>query len=231
MKLILTAIGALSLAIIPASQASIVISIAGGNYLDSAGVPVAGGTLFQLINLGPDGVFNQIDVGATDPDTVGLNRWVSGDDSVISNVLIGDDFATTAAFDLARGNDTTPGYIDRVLELGAPLPAVGTKYGIRWFPGLQATNFATITLAGNQKYGQFNRLTTPNGLDPWIINAGDGATLTPEPLLTTAQGGTDGEGVGSLARAEQTVVPEPGSLALAFMGAAGLAVLRRRRRA
>jgi len=225
MKITVTAIGALAILLAPRSEASLALSITAGNFLDRNGAPVAAGTLFQLVNLGPDGVFTQIFLG----DAL-EGRWVSGDDSVINATLIGDDFPTTAAFDLMQGQDLTPGFMDRVLNLDAGIPPVGTRFGIRWFPGLQATNFANITLAGGQFYGEFTRQTEPNGYDRWVIKGSSG-NYTLEPLFTAGLGGFDPESAGSAAHAENVIWgPEPGSLALVFAGSTALMVLRRRRR-
>jgi hypothetical protein len=225
MKITVTAIGALAILLAPQSEATLALSLTGGNFLDRNGVPVVEGTLFQLVNLGPDGVFSSIDFN---PGATGLAAWASGDDSIIDATLVGGDFPTTAAFDLMHGQDVAPGYMDRVLTLDAGIPAVGTKFGIRWFPGLRAVDFPNLTLQWGQTYGQFTRQTEPNGYDAWVIKGLSG-NYTLEPLFTTGLGGDDPESPGSQARAFSIWIPEPASIALVLAGAGALAVLRRRR--
>jgi hypothetical protein len=215
------------------ASASIVITISAGRLETQAGgAPIAAGSLLQLINLGPDGIFNPININ--DGTASGLERWVSGDDSVLNFQFVGTalqgadtQFPTTAAFDLRHSAvaENTAGRLSRVLDFTAP---AGIKVGLRWFPSIQASQFGTFTLVGGEDYGQFTRQSNPlNAGIPWVIPA-DGAAETFDALATSFIGGPDPDTAG---RASFDVVPEPGSLALAMIGAAGLAVLRRRRNA
>ena len=45
-----------------AALGSIAINIGGGEFRNSSSLPLAAGSLLQLVNLGPDGTFNPIDV-------------------------------------------------------------------------------------------------------------------------------------------------------------------------
>jgi len=158
----------------------------------------------------------------------------------------------SGAFDLIPGNTPDfPGFIDRTFQGDIPQ---GTKLGIRWFPGLTASQYylpGSITLAGGQSYGQFTRQADHNGdngglltlYDPnvaneysglknggpslWIAPA-SGGTIGLDPFATATYGGVDPATVG---QANLTVqpTPEPATMGLALFGAAGLLTLRRRR--
>lgn len=223
------------------ASASIAITLSASrvhiNSTESIGTRLPIDNLVQLINLGADGVFNPIDVGDASPS--GLQRWVSGDDSVIDqaykvpdpvdptgNPPANGDFASTAAVDLTFGASTA-GRIARtfIFELGQ-IPT-NTKIGIRWFPGLLASDFYSgpgITLQAGQAYGQFTLQSpslTVNGGDHWVM-PGDGATVTFDGYNNTTNGAAGGF-------ASFVVVPEPGSIVLSLLGAVGLAAMRRRR--
>src|SRR6218665_1751209 len=87
---------ALILTLGQAAQASIVINIVANRLDNQVGIPVGGGTLIQLVNLGADGVFN--DITLLDGTTTGINQWVSGDDSVVN-----------LAFTSSLGGEPKPG--------------------------------------------------------------------------------------------------------------------------
>ena len=228
---------ALSVALASTASATIVINITARQLSADSGatVPLVDGTLIQLLNLGPDGIFNRVDLN--DGNVAGLAQWVSGDDSLISATLLNatDAFTTAAAFDMIMGADATAGRLSRQFEFATGAIASGTKLGIRWWPGLQAANFQSITLAPGQAFGEFTRQSTPlYGLDLWVAPA-DGAQVTFDNLKTTNQAG--GLDALSLGRAGQqgnlsdslTVIPEPAAIGLSMLAAAGLTLLRRRR--
>jgi hypothetical protein len=220
--------------------ASVVLNIGSAQLSNDAGIALQAGTLIQLVNLGPNGVWDEINVGDVTP--TGLARWVSGDDSVLNisfQSVVGvapvpGDFASTKAFDMEHNvgptADSTAGFLNRAFQFSfADLPA-GLKLGIRWFPGLVASNFDNITLAEGQKYGQFTRQAPDlirNGGSFWVT-PGDGANTTFDPLVTQSFGGASAE-ANSLGVASFTVVPEPAAIGLSLLGAAGLSMLRRRR--
>jgi len=215
------------------SQASIVIAFSARTAADAAGTPLVAGTLVQLVNLGADGVFNQITLA--DGNVSALGQWVSGDDTLINVAYLNPggaagDFASAAAFDLANGNDSIAGRISHQFEFDFNTIPTGAKLGIRWFPGLQATNYylpGSITLAAGQPYGEFTRQSTPlNGGDLWVF-PGDLGNVTFDGLKTPDIGGLDSA---NSAKASNVVLaPEPGTAALALLGAAGFFGLRRRR--
>jgi hypothetical protein len=231
------------LASVPFAWSNVPVNLQGASFQDSAGLDVAQGTLFQLVNLGPNGVFDPINVA--DGSTAGLTQWVSGDDLVI-NVSTGNaDFTTTAAFDLTIGADS-PGSLSRFFDIDTAQLPLGTKFGVRWFPGLLASNFGSITLAPNQLYGEFTRQLTgssiaapalrPNdnaylyngikipGFDAWVMASKFQLDL--DPLSSDP-----GNDPASITRAGRVVIPEPATLALSFAGFAAVLGLRRRRRA
>jgi hypothetical protein len=220
------ALGALS----SVASASIVISITARQLSadDIGSVPLAAGTLIQLVNIGDDG-FNQIDL--SDGNVSQFGQWVSGNDSLITALFVGataeDPDFSAAAFDLAPGADSIAGRLGRVFEFELGAIPVGAKLGIRWFPGLLATDFNTITLATGQKYGQFTRQTNPlYDRELWIAPS-DGSTVTFDNLKTVNQ--LDGQDPMSAGAATFSVVPEPAAIGMSLLGAAGLAMLRRRR--
>jgi hypothetical protein len=212
-----------------------------GFYQTAGGVNIPAGTLLQIVNLGANGVFDPINIGDGSTDHL-TTQWVSGDDSVI-NVPFEDaspDFTSLGAFDLTKGNDSA-GIANRSFTFTVP---GGTKFGIRWFPGLLATSYylpGGITLAVNQPYGEFTRQNDPNvtgplydgplnGLSNWVYTT-DGDAFTLDPLLTQSTGAPNAHDANSLGLASKVVVqtPEPGTAILAAFGAMGLLSLRRRR--
>ncbi len=245
LRYLTAALCSVGLATIPSEAAIVAYTLVSGHYADVNGVRVndgAGGTgtLFQLVNLGADGIFNEINVG--DGSASPLSQWVSGDDVLLNVALLGTieqptDYATTSAFDLVNGDTANAGQLNRVLRFDIP---TGTKFGIRWFPGIAVGNFATTTLTAGQQYGQFTRQddlmqTGPFydgalfvGTSLWVGGA-DGSFLTLDPMRTPSAGGTDDGN--AIANAPLTVinVPEPASLGLALLGTLGIFSLRRRR--
>jgi len=218
------------LALSAASHASIVISFAARTVTDQSGNPLPAGTLVQLVNLGADGVFNQISIA--DGNTSQLGQWVSGDDTLVTASFLNSgsaagDFPSAAAFDLVNGPDLTLGRISRQMEFALGDIPTGAKLGIRWFPGLQATDFNSITLAYNQPYGEFTRQSNPlYGGTTWVFPS-DSANVTFDNLKTPDQvGGLDPAAAGMAN--QLNVIPEPTVGALAGFGV--LSLLARRRR-
>lgn len=221
------------LAVSATSHASIVIQFTGRTIADDLGAAVPAGTLFQLVSLGGDGIFNQINL--SDGNASALGQWVSGDDTLITAQFVTFDGVsnvagdyTAAGFDLAFGTDT-PGRLIRQMEFDTNVIASGTKLGIRWFPGLTAEQYKTgnLTLASGQHYGEFTRQSNPQQGGALWVAPGDGGNVQFDSLRTTnLSGGTDPVSAGM---ATLTVVPEPAALGLALMGAMGVFALRRRR--
>src|SRR5205085_130714 len=91
-----------------------------------------------------------------------------------------------AAFDLAYGADTA-GELGRSFTFNTGLLVFGTKLGIRWFPGLLATQFSSLSgPVFGQAYGQFSRQTAPMwGGTVWVDPA-DGASVSFDPLVTNS---------------------------------------------
>lgn len=213
------------------THASIVISIV-ANRLEIANgsSPVPAGTLLQLVNLGADGIFNPINL--TDGNVSQLGQWVSGDDTLLTIPFMVDsgpgDFPSAAAFDLRKSSlaEPTSGLFTRVFEFDSG-SVTNMKLGLRWFPGLQASDFNSITLAAGQAYGEFTRQINPiNNGGVWTVGAALDGNFTFDSLSTTEVGGQDLANAGN---ASLTVVPEPAAIGLSLLGAAGLATLRRRR--
>lgn len=225
------------------SHATITMTLQAGQFsTQSANTAVAEGTLFQLINLGADGVFNPISLA--DGNISQTGQWVSGDDSLITaSYLGGSDYATLGGFDLIPGNTPPlPGTISRQFVFNVGELATGTKVGIRWFPGLTAANYylpGSITLAGNQSYGQFTRQNDAvatgalydgavNGGKLWVVPTDNTSAYDLDPLITTVVGGPEAASLGQ-ASLTVTPAPEPATLGLALLGGMGLLGLRRRR--
>jgi hypothetical protein len=188
--------------------------IIGANTLqDINQVAIPAGSLIELVNLGADGVFDPIDLDAS-----GSSPWVSGDDSLVTAPFtVGGqpgDFSSAAAFDLEVGPDNNPGDLERTFTFNlSDLPA-GTKLGIRWFPGLQASNFSLTTgPAAGQTYGEFTRQSNPLYDDAvWVVTPG---TDDFDSLVTQSAGGSDPNSAGV---ANLLVVPEPTSWLMLLAG-------------
>ena len=64
-------------------RASIVLNIRAGELQNAQGTaPIAAGTLIQLVNLGPNGVFDPVSI--VDGANTGTGLWVSGDDTLVN---------------------------------------------------------------------------------------------------------------------------------------------------
>lgn len=232
----LTVAAALLTAITPSSHASITMNLTAGTFFNANGTtPVVEGTLFQFIDLGPNGIFDPISLG--DGNTSQLGQWVSGDDKLITAIYQGntEGYTSLAAFDLGTTSNPHfgPGQLDRQFKFdGITELPTGTKFGIRWFPTLTATTYylpGSITLQGNEPYGQFTRQSSPvNGGSLWVVPNDPTLSFGPDPLGTSDFFGADPDTAG---KASLTVIPapEPATLGLAFLGGIGLLALRRRR--
>jgi hypothetical protein len=217
----------------PSADGAIAITIVSDRLGNANGDPLVAGTLIQLVNLGGDGEFDPIDLA--DGNTTSLGQWVSGDDSLINLSFLVDgvagDFATAAAFDLrhSSNNETNTGFLSRVFSFAGSSIPVGAKLGIRWFPGIAATQVqdGLITLVGGERYGEFTRQVAPihNG-EAWIVTATDGS-YSFDPLVTADKGGSDPVLAGNATH--EVLIPEPTAVAMSLIGAAGLGMLRRRR--
>jgi hypothetical protein len=146
-----------------------------GNVLDEHGSNVATTSLFQLVSLGANGVFDPIPSGA----------WVGGDDKVVGEAFPNKDgFASAAAFDLANGTGKA-GQFSRqfTFTLGSGLNP-GDKLGIRWFPTVTAVNFATTTPSAGMPYGQFTRQSAPlYGGSVWVVPEA-GSLVSFDPMVS-----------------------------------------------
>jgi hypothetical protein len=233
----------------PAAQSAIVsLQLTGGFFQDQTGSAIPTGALFQMVNLGANGVFDPINLG--DGTTSGLAQWVSGDDSVVNVALINapPDVTTPAAFDSAQGLGT-PGVLDRFFQLDTAQLAPNTKIGIRWFPSLAASNFGSIVLAGNEFYGEFTRQATgssiaePASLRPadnlrlysgaeqgyalWVVT--DGGTVDLDQMFSIDSSVPNSDPADISRSMRQVIVPEPATIALSFMGLTAVLAIRRRR--
>lgn len=202
--------GVLCLAGFTLARADVTISIGAETLESLSGMPLPPGTLIELVNLGADGVFDPIDVGVS-----GSSPWVSGDDTLVTGA---------EAFD---GNSSTPGLLDRTFTFDLSVLPVGTKLGIRWFPGLEASQFSLSTGPTiGQSYGEFTRQSAPiNGGDIWVITGNGVIDFDPLVTASSPDAGADPDSAGV---ANLVVVPEPTSGVLSLAGGL-LAVCRRRR--
>ena len=161
-----------------AGAATATITIGMGFILGADGNKAGAETLVQLVNLGANGVFDPIPTGA----------WVGGDDTVIGESFPNSDgWTLAAAFDLTNGTGTTPGLFSRqfTFALGAGIHS-GDKIGIRWFPTLAASGFATLTPASGMPYGQFTRqASTLYGGSLWVVPAA-GSFVSFDPMVTAS---------------------------------------------
>lgn len=211
-------------AVCSTAQASIVINIFAGELKNSLGENISAGSLLQLVNLGTDGVFNPIDL--QDGSTASLTQWVSGDDSLI-NVPFSIATTTAAGFAMPTGD----GQFSGVFEFATGAVPSGTKIGLRWFAGIQASTFASKILGDTDLYGQYTVQGIAQGAgqyggDAWVAPS-DGANVTFDSFATVSIGGNNPD-ASARAAAAPIGVPEPTSAFLVAVGAAGLMMRRRR---
>ena len=232
----LAAAAALLSVVTSSSHASITMNLGAGVFFKANGTtPVDEGTLFQLIDLGPNGVFDPIDL--RDGNISQLGQWVSGDDKLITATYQSTpDYASLAAFDLGSGNSPHfgAGQMDRQIKFdGLTELLTGTHFGIRWFPTLTADDYyhlGSITLLGGEPYGQFTRQSNPlNNGSLWIVPNDPTFSFGPDPLGTPGFGGADPDSAGKAGLTVISNVPEPATAGLALLGGFAVLGLRRRR--
>lgn len=160
-----------------AQAGTVTITMNMGNVLDEHGANIATTSLFQLVNLGANGVFDPISTGA----------WIGGDDTVIDAAFPnGDGWTSAAAFDLTNGTGI-PGQLTRqfTFALGAGINP-GDKIGIRWFPTVTAASYVTTTPSAGMPYGQFTRQSAPlYGGSVWVVPAA-GSFVSFDPLVAVS---------------------------------------------
>ncbi len=160
-----------------AHAGTVTITVNLGDVLDAYGTKAATTCLFQLVCLGPNGVFDPIPAGA----------WVGGDDTVLAEAFPNaDGWTSAAAFDLADGAGT-PGTFTRqfTFEVGSGLQP-GDKLGIRWFPTVSAGSYATTTPAAGMAYGEFTRQSAPlHGGANWVVPLA-GAFVSFDPMVSVS---------------------------------------------
>jgi len=217
-RLYLLAISVLCLGMAKAAAQSISFTIGLAQVSTTeASTPILPSSLFQLVNLGPNGIFDPIEAGG----------WVSGDDALINLPFANSDGWTSAqAFDASDGAGQA-GVFQRQFNftLGPELLS-GTQIGIRWFPTIQASDFATTTTTIGLAYGQFTQLTAPlyPGTTLWFV-PGAGSAVDFDQMLTPS---FDPEGLNpnSAGVASFSVVPEPKTITLLAACAFVLAAVR-----
>jgi len=174
-------------------------------------------SLFQLVNLGPNGLFDSIEAGA----------WVGGDDSLIDLSFPNSDGWTSAqAFDASDGSGEAGLFFRQFTFTLGPLLPSGAKIGIRWFPTILALDFATTTTTAGLAYGQFTQLfeLLYDDTTLWEV-PGAGSVVDFDPMLTPSY---DPEGLNpnSAGVASFSVVPEPKTITLLAACAFVLAAVR-----
>lgn len=203
--------------------ATVTFSVGMGNVLDNFGSNIATTSLFQLVALGANAVFDPIPPGA----------WVGGDDRVISLPFSNSDgWTSAAAFDLTDGTGT-PGQFSRqfTFTLGTSL-STADKLGIRWFPTVAATDSATTTITLGMPYGQFTRQSSVlYGGSAWVVPPA-GNLVSFDPMVTTSYDSANGHDPNSAGAASFHVVgvPEPATSGLLASSLLILATRRARRR-
>lgn len=212
------------------ASASIVINMFAGELRTFQNALIPAGSLLQLVNLGTDGVFNPISV--LDGSITGNEMWVSGDDSLITasftsaSRLNGSALTGSGAAFAMSGNN---GQMQAAFEFATGAVPAGTKIGLRWFPDVAASNFASTILGEGKPYGQYTLqgVLPSQGLhggDSWVAPS-DGSNVTFDSLATASIGGFNSNAIG---RASNVPIPEPTSAFLVAIGAAGLITRRRR---
>ena len=197
-----------------ADGATITFSIGMAYVLDQAAQKLLTNRLFQLVKLGANGVFDPITPGS----------WVGGDDTLLTQSFANTDgWTSAAAFDITNGTGSD-GVFSRqfTFTLGADLN-VGDKIGIRWFPTINASDFAITQTTAGLPFGEFTLQATPRyGGTDWVIPAA-GSLVSFDPLLTRSYDSINGLDSNTAGQASQVVVPEPGAFSL--MGLAAVLLL------
>lgn len=144
-----------------------VVTINGAYFEDAQGNPVDNGSLFQLVNLGSNRVFDAIAPGS----------WVGGDDRVI-DLDFNDDFPSAAAFDISGSEPLEPGFLGRnfVIEETPGVAQPGDAVGLRWFPDMTPGDYysGNVPLAGSA-YGEVTVVTPsdPINYTGWVLPVPD----------------------------------------------------------
>jgi len=160
-------------------RAQIDFRITAANLYDENGERVNDdNVLVQLINLGPDGLFDPVFAG----------EWTSGDDFVVdlqydvgANVF--SEYPSSGGLDLAEGAGEAGRFLRRfLLEEGSPVAVPGAPVGIRWYPGLSPnTFFAGTKPADDQAYGEVtiqNTAIVSGNFTTWTLPSPGGFGLT-----------------------------------------------------
>ncbi len=172
--------------------------------------------LLQIVNLGPNRVFDPVVEGS----------WVGGDDVVINLPFGSIEFSTSGGFDLLEGGVAgDPGYLERIFSFpdnDASLQS-GDFLGLRWWPTFAAGDFADgLVPSLGTVYGQA-RVDAADvaGLDaPWVVPVASESLTIFQPLLSESfnlENGTDfpvTPGYTGMPLFSVVAVPEPAGAAV-----------------
>lgn len=161
------------------ANVGIFLSSASFKALDDISL-IADNALFQLINLGIDGLANQ----------VVEDSWVGGDDVLIDLAFGSSEFASSGAFDLWEA-DGNPGELFRLFDF-AITPGVlqeGDLIALRWWPGYTADAFHStpFTPVIGDRYGEARLavpLNDPTNNTSWVVPAESSPLVILDPLIS-----------------------------------------------
>lgn len=192
---------------------TVTFSIGMANILNAQGQNISTSALFQLVNLGPDGVFNPIPSGS----------WVGGDDTLINQTFPSSEgsmgMLSATAFDLTDGTGTAGQFSRSFSFTLTTVVYTGEKIGIRWFPTVAAANYSSTTTTAGMPYGQFTRQASPlYGGTVWIVPSSSSFTSF-DPMVTMSYDPTNGLDPNSAGSPSFSVVPEPRSAVCLGLGA------------
>lgn len=207
------------------------LSVSGGTFkAEDGSSPISDSALFQLVNLGPNGL----------PDAVLAGDWVGGDDVLIDLPYgLETEFTTSGGFDLSESESFEPGFLLRQFDFD-PVPGVieeGDLIILRWWPALSVSDFVSESFpALGEIYGEARVDSPINGVSnyPWVIPPESEPLAILDPLVSPDYNDSIGNILANTPEFDGSAtkvvlpIPEPSNSAVVAAAAVLLVSLRRK---